>query len=504
MNKTKITVVSLIVVILGIVSILYLVKRLNLSNEGVNIYALDEVHNDANNTNKQLRQGFTQVSKENGEEFEFEYDYNLEDYKNYGFKYTDFNAQLSSQPDYSNTITKEEANKDIEAMFYLLKNTYAAYGYFGGDEKFNQTKSDILEDVDNYNSNYNGNEENVIKVEELKTIINENLYFIEDCHFTIGLSTPYQYKKNEYVKILFSNDELLFNKDEIGYYTTTAFGKKYLKSVDGDNNLANYIYPTISESGEIKYIVAKSESIYAENVFANLEIERANGKLEQKNVELFIYEPIGKSKVDEVVGTKEYGNTIVIDVPSLINGNDYLFYKTAAQANDYENVVIDLRGNVGGFDSAVAQWISTFAGGANVLQYKNYEILNMNIFNGGNTRPWSYEYKVSEKEDLIPNDKKVYIIVEKGVMSSGESLIMYFRNMENVVLVGTNSKGGVLVGNNRGYTLPNSDIYCYWGETLYLGYSHYIKEGVGTIPDILVPNTKDTLDLTLKMIEYYN
>ncbi len=500
MNKGKMIVVSLTVFILASVIVLYFIKRQNVTNESIDIYALDEVHDEANNTNNQLRKSFSQVSKSNGGEFEFEYDYKLENFKNYGFEYTDFNAQLSSMPDYTKSIAKEDAIKDVEAMFYLLKNTYAAYGYFGGDEKFNQAKSDILEDIDRYK----GEVGNVIQVEELKNIINENLYFVEDCHFSIGLSEPYEYKKNDYVKILFGNDKLLFNKNENGYYTTTIFGKKYLKSVEGDNNINAYIYPTISESGEIKYIVAKSESIYAEKVSANLELECENGKLEQKKVELFIYEPIGKSKVDEVVETKEYGSTFVIDVPSLVNGNDYLFYKTAAQANDYENVVIDLRGNVGGFDAAVTQWISTFAGGANVLQYNNFEILNMNIFNEGNTSLWSYEYKESEKEDLIPNDIKVYIIVEKGVMSSGESLIMYFRNMENVVLVGTNSKGGVLVGNNRGYTLPNSDIYCYWGETLYLGYSHYIKEGVGTIPDILVPNTKDTLDLTLKMIEYYN
>jgi hypothetical protein len=41
------------------------------------------------------------------------------------------------------TITKDEAKEDVDMLFRLLRATYGAYSYFGGDEVFNNAKKEI-------------------------------------------------------------------------------------------------------------------------------------------------------------------------------------------------------------------------------------------------------------------------------------------------------------------------------------------------------------------------
>lgn len=48
------------------------------------------------------------------------------------------------EPKEMKNITKQEVKDDVEVAFNMLKYSYGAYEYFGGDEAFNKAKEDVL------------------------------------------------------------------------------------------------------------------------------------------------------------------------------------------------------------------------------------------------------------------------------------------------------------------------------------------------------------------------
>ncbi|MBS0673330.1 hypothetical protein KFO60_13520, partial [Enterococcus faecalis] len=48
-------------------------------------------------------------------------------------------------------LTNKEALEDVEVLFKLFKYAYAPYKYFGGDNKFNKAKQDIMYEINNRN-----------------------------------------------------------------------------------------------------------------------------------------------------------------------------------------------------------------------------------------------------------------------------------------------------------------------------------------------------------------
>ena len=101
------------------------------------------------------------------------------------------------------------------------------------------------------------------------------------------------------------------------------------------------------------------------------------------------------------------------------------------------------------------------------------------------------------------NDNIIFVLIDNVVASSGESAVMFLRNMKNVIFVGTNTSGTTLGFKSRYYILPNTKISLRFAETLYLQRDVEVQEGIGFMPDIWTsPN--DAADRVLKMIGYYN
>ncbi len=474
------------------------------SNESI---TLEELQTEFNNRHLEFKEGYTFKTKEEIEAYKLELDGKTEDFSEYGFEKEDLKTNyLTTETisDYSKIITNEDAIEDVEALFFLLPRTYSAYNYFGGKENFDVAEDNIIATLNK------GKEE--ITIQELNDLIINNLGFIEDIHFSIGNRRTYQadiLKNKSYLTSQMIAEDFLLLKDSKGYYLKDGLIKKYLTAVDGDKDIEKYIFPTITERGEIKYTIAKlvEYSKIEEEIYVNsqVEIENSFGKISEMSVKLKYpnLNIISRPQMEGVVETISKDDVFIITVPNFIGENPLAYYNTVEEAKKHENVIIDIRGNSGGDDRYIIPWMEAFAEVDNVSEYMNYESLRLFTIIKTGFQGWQHYYNVSKNKNLIPNDKNIFIIYDKIVASTGENLLNKMANMENVVLVGTNSRGCSVNGNVGLYKLPNSELPCRWGNTLFFQEQYFMPEGVGATPDIVIPNMEDALDLTLKMIAYY-
>ena len=141
--------------------------------------------------------------------------------------------------------------------------------------------------------------------------------------------------------------------------------------------------------------------------------------------------------------------------------------------------VLDLRSNSGGSARIGWEWIN---------RYTNSQVLGHGI-RIDTKKPMM---SASPEESWIKNEKLLIILMGKYSASSAEALLDYAYNVENVLIVGENTLGGVIGGSSNIF-LPNSacqiDI---GGELLNLFPEEegYMEELRGIYPDIWVPAGK--------------
>jgi len=99
---------------------------------------------------------------------------------------------------------------------------------------------------------------------------------------------------------------------------------------------------------------------------------------------------------------------------------------------------------------------------------------------------WSAQMFPSTR--FIPNDTTLIVIADQGVASAGEGLLSYlYRQVENVVLVGENSRGAVTFGQVSTHQLPHSKLRAVLPIKLNAQLDLEWREERGYSPDLWVP-----------------
>ena len=151
-------------------------------------------------------------------------------FENFLYKYEDFEEELpvyfsddcNEYKEKIHLISKSGAIEDINNLFSLLKFGYSGYSFFGGDEKFNYAKNNILTELDMMESKS-------VPTDLLSSIIRENLDFIQDSHFAIDNQKICEYTR------YFSSEDYTFQKDSKGFYTYLYDNIYYLDRVNNNN-----------------------------------------------------------------------------------------------------------------------------------------------------------------------------------------------------------------------------------------------------------------------------
>lgn len=440
------------------------------------------------------------------------------------YKYEDFDDELpvtnlNSNHCYSkkdNSINKEEAFKDIDYLFSLLKYGYSAYEYFGGDEIFLLAKENMKTSVVNL-------EDDNISTLKFTDILYSELNFIQDSHFILG-----NYKLCNYTKY-YSTRKLTFYKDKIGFYTFIGDESFYLKEIK-EGNISNYMKPSLDINGKRIYNIGVLSDTKEVSIPLNLVLE-SNSSSRNMTISLFEYKPIYRDKVSS------YRYYEIKDIPVLelnclcrVTPEDKTieaFIKDSKIMREKDNFIIDLRNNVGGSMINIENWFKGFTGtsmGKDIIQsglYTNTSIsLSKDKFRTKENETESVknhcleEVRSYEKEQYFPgwsnieykksrkfkNKSSIIVLMDKNTSSAAEFFVYHLKNIGNVTVIGTNSNGCLLTGNNNLAYLPQSNISLSVSHKLYIHPSFISVEGLGIMPDLWVKSDQ-ALDRAVNYIK---
>ncbi|WP_156286424.1 S41 family peptidase [Oceanivirga salmonicida] len=349
-------------------------------------------------------------------------------------------------------ISIEKAIEDIEVFMYLLKTRYPYYDKFGGDATFSKAKNEILKIL---------NRKDKIDSFELSKIILNNLKVIEDIHFTV-----------------FGNNSISKN---FYYYKYDKYVDNKLLDKISKEDREKYIKYTLDKNGNIRYTIVANSNINDKNIKLNLKLK--DGKFLEYTLQKInsINFKINKNEFEE------HKNYYIIRVRNFKN-DDRNYYKKYSDKIKEKDLVIDFRGNTGGY-------ISTFNNILSKYYYNMEEAINRGLKKSAlNYIDLTWD-KIENKTILNrvykKNKNKIYILVDRGTYSAPEiiSIILKLVDYKNVIILGV-STAGAISGNTSEFTwtLPNSKISVNTGY-IYHETIDKAKEYIGLEPDIwLDPN----------------
>jgi hypothetical protein len=196
------------------------------------------------------------------------------------------------------------------------------------------------------------------------------------------------------------------------------------------------------------------------------------------------------------------------------------FVATARAHQGAPALIVDVRGNGGGNEAWPVRWIqeltgqraeavfiwaelrsqTTLIGRANYMSYLYERYPDTTLYRqeaerhtrlaqeyAGGTYAPHWEGPLYPPLPLIPNDTTLVLAMNEYVASSGEGLIMRASQLENVVVVGENSKGCLTFGNVSLHLLPHSRMQVFMPINFGLYPDLEFREGTGLSPDLWVP-----------------
>ncbi len=400
-------------------------------------------------------------------------------------------------------LSAQQAAEDVERLFYLFAHGYSGYAFFNQQGEFAQAKARILEALPS-RSQWSS--------EDLTSLLYEHLGFITDCHLKIG---GVQFAGH--LDFWYDTDLELAVGEE-GVQATIDGTRLMVMSINGQEP-EGFLFPSLNRQGEPIYrlgILSK-----AEPAPLMLTAVRSEGQEQQLEIVLqrsdFAYYSDDLFQEDEVGGIPVIRIRSFSDVPAgPVNG----FVETGSAHRGEPVIIVDIRGNGGGNEAWPIAWIqrltgrraesvfisselhskTTLAGRANLFAYwydqnpdtpsfqEEAERLTRVAegFEDGTRQP-GWTGPRYPQMPLIPNDTTIIIVMNGLVASSGEGLIMRASQVENVVLVGENSRGALTFGNISVHQLPRSRLPVYLPINFGLYLDQEFREEVGITPDLWVP-----------------
>lgn len=415
-----------------------------------------------------------------------------------------------------NIITIDEAKEDIDTLFNLLRYTYGAYGYFGGDEVFYKAKQNIINSLkDKIN----------ISVGELSDILWEKLSFCSnDGHFYISknLNNHNSDKNYKVMKIYYFYDKFDFFKDEKGYYKINGNESYYIESIDGNEDVDKFMKLTINDEGKLVYAIAKIDKMSFDvnlpyELVTNVKYVYGYNKVLEEQItltELNRYAPSDKKS--------EKGYEFYVDkgIPTFSlkrlwkeskeDASHDEFAKSASKFKEYPVNILDIRETMGGSWLCVYNWVQNYIGhelaNKDIYMNVNSKVIKkaMKIYGCNTENSIDDLFHIDKSEEVIrgKNDNLIFMLIHKRNASSSDLIIRNLKQLDNVILVGSNSAGIALALDILHYKLKNSNIDVALGQGLSITAEGDGFELKGYEPDILVDSDKAE-EKVKKLINHY-
>ena len=431
-----------------------------------------------------------------------------------------FVANLLAPVERASSVTREQAIYDAEILLMLLRISYGAYTYYGGDEVFLPMFESIFDTLDTSRQWTAGRSGNFQLV--LHTFISQ---VIADNHFTIGgrhlgsenyspaHTTTYGTVATFFVGEIgfdFGNDR--FRSRETDMYILEVVG----------HDVNELFRLSIDDEGELSYIPVLVVPGRDGGREFPITVVYENG--EQEIVNLLRHNPTRRNYQSPSLKWVDEIPVVTImsmqSYPNVPEARQFLAY--AYELKNEPVVIVDVRSNHGGNNLLSAQWLHIMSGevvpsNSVILQMGNHqetmEALAAVPSDSLQYRPiadfmtyhpttplgdyhfvWNYT-----ADRLVPNDQLIILLTDRYTASAGEGFVDFVLNLENTLIIGQNTAGVAHKIAGAAFFLPNSGVPVHFGPGIAFFPEGLFAEGVGYAPDIWTVG--DALDAALAFVK---
>lgn len=400
-------------------------------------------------------------------------------------------------------LSRYQAKEDVEMLFRILESSYGGYDMFGGKKAFEQAKSRIYLQLERWEE---------IDMNSFIDVILVELIFVKDYHFNIeGKRLQFQQKK--YFKASIDKD---IYQDNNGYYIMINKKKWYY-----NKQLEDYMVISIGSSGELVYKLAAYVSEYEKKDLPE-EVTLHTKSIIKKTMTIpiswTVKDAFGNNVDIKTELVSEYKGIPVITINNLYDGDFTTIMDAVESIRDKSVLVLDLRSNHGGKLNLEQIWGYAISGRFLLnasMEYKTVNGLLSNMIvkkddlNYDRSVIGHYEadqYTRMHKDmtfGWIPRVGNLFVLIDNETASYAEKLLFDLSLIENVVFVGTNSKGCLSVTGLRSNSplyLPNSKVLLSFGDTGLISDPYFDTRGF--CPDIYVAG-EDVLEAIARCYEFY-
>ena len=404
-------------------------------------------------------------------------------------------AQLQDQSGAANQgkqVSYDDAVADVDLFFRTFKNAYGAYYYFGGDAAFDAAKQAVLAALPSGGT---------VDAEQLGALLRNALQILKDGHCRIQHASVTEQPENKY-QFYYCGES--FSKDESGYYRMIGGEKWYYAGCAAN---AAEMAPYLGGDGAIVYSPVvwcpATQLTAADTLTLRCGTKTQTTAIQWTQATPYAINPIH----DEICEVLEEQGILYFSMRSFHNQDQTVtqrFVSTADAAKRAKLVIVDLRSNGGGADGAIRDWMSRFTGsGKKELAYPlMFSSRFSQLAHGPNGKTSGYELSLMPGT-FWPNDVPVIVLVDNNCGSAGESALNALKTLDNVLVVGGNSGGYQLCGNQMEFTLPNTGMQFSLGYSLQFAFRLENVDGKGYAPDIWC-DPAHALDCVLAMLERYD
>ena len=398
------------------------------------------------------------------------------------------------------TLTRAEALEDVDLFFRALHYSYGAYYYFG-EENFQKAENTIRAKLSSCKT---------ITRDQLISLMYSNLLFVRDGHFCIAGRYEPAYESS--VQYLYYYSDRSFGKDANGYYLLGESEKWYYTSCGNANA---EMQPYLEKSGRVCYSLRQFCPATAAHTTDIITLTKGG---ETKTVSLTwslsqSYLEDG-SQVPDYHYLKSNGIALITIRRFDWNYEETMdeFVRTGSDLKNAKLIIIDARSNSGGDEDFIKNWLKSYTG-----EEPEQKTIISNWGTAMFDRTQAYAdlgeefaaFRTGDKDyelfqgKLLANSTPILLLTDSMSGSAGESIVTYCRTLDNCLVIGGPTRGAQLVGNVRGWMLPNSAIGFQFGQALHFIYSMENVEGKGYAPDLWC-NPKTSLQSVLNMVERYD
>jgi len=381
-------------------------------------------------------------------------------------------------------ITAEEAAGDAMLLFYVMRQLYGPYIYFGGDDVFVPIFDTIVDEIMAFGE---------MATLDLHLILVNNLDpVIRDNHFMLGTMSFS-------VNAIFHKSLVPFDRDERGFIHRAS---GLVVTEIEEHDMYYVLRLSMDEQGDVFYspiVYDLHTPIGLIDQTRTIRVHMEDGSVIELGLERYMPQARVASmtrmwRVDGVpiMNIMQMGNPDAVLSTRRRDVETQTFLGFIDELRDEPVFIIDLRGNDRGYITLGEHWLYTLLG----------ESVPRNSLRVAGYARYAMQTSPIRDNHLVQHDGLIIMLIDRSTSFAAEAFADHLFSMRNTLVIGQNSNGSHITSvhdQEIPWTLPNSGLQLRFGDAVFAHPEGHFAEGLGFAPDIWVHG--DALTATLALID---